>query len=610
MAISSRRDHQRGNKRRARIWIATAIVAILLFVVLWVAVRALMARDELLGAVPLGQKISNAVTSADLESVGADVAELQDRAVNAARLTSDPIWRGVELVPVIGQNLTAFRQAAAMIEQVATDALPPLVSITETVQVANFAPVDGRIELQPLIDAQPKLREAHLALQAAQGQADAINTSGSINQIGTAVGQLKQLVEQASGVVESLDTAATVLPPMLGAEGPRTYLLLSLNNSELRATGGIPAAVAVIHADQGQLSLGETTTANDLGKFDAPVLDLTEPETTLYQDVMGMYLQDVNSTPDFSRSGELAQAMWLEDTGVAVDGVIALDPVALGYIIAATGPVAVNDSITLTTDNAASTLLSGVYSMFPNTNDQDNFFAVVTGQVFTAVSTGKADPKALFSALSQSASEDRLHVWSANSDEQKALGSTGLTGTVPLSADGKTGYGVYFNDSTGAKMDYYLNASIGIASAVCRQDERPNFEVQVKLKSTAPADAATSLPAYVTGSGFRDISPGNISTNVYVYAPEGSVPYSVTVDGQEYVFVASTHDSHSVAGITVELTPGQSSTVSMKFVGLAGASDAVVLQHTPMANNVETSIDNFLDCGEVAVSSEDGASGA
>ncbi len=37
--------------------------------------------------------------------------------------------------------------------------------------------------------------------------------------------------------------AVRLLPPMLGADGPREYLLLVQNNAEQRATGGIPGSV-------------------------------------------------------------------------------------------------------------------------------------------------------------------------------------------------------------------------------------------------------------------------------------------------------------------------------------------------------------------------------
>ena len=591
-------------RRKIVVWITAGVLVFALFVALWVSIRAIMARDQLLAAIPIARQIQDSILSGDKDAIALQAAELDTRAAAAADLTSDPVWRSVELLPLLGPNLEAFRLAAGTIDDLSSDALPPLISLAGTFTSDGLAPKDGALDLQIFVDAAPQLAQASNALDAADEKAKSIDTTRTIQQIRGAVDQLVTLVSSTAETVSALDAAAALIPPMLGIDGPRDYLLMSLNNSELRASGGIAGALAVIHTDNGSISLRSQTSADALGPTESPALELSESETTLYGDVLGTYMQDVNSTPDFARTGELGRAIWQQKTGQNVDGVVSLDPVVLGYLLEAIGPIDTGVGIQLDSGNAADMLLNGVYTMFDDPNQQDVFFASVTGRIFDAVLMGANDNVKLLNGLDRGASEGRIHLWSAHPEEQLRLQGSTLAGEVPKSNDKRTAYGVYFNDSTGAKMDYYLDASIGIASAVCRTDERPNFEIQVKLRSNAPLDAASSLPAYVTGKGIRNISPGNIRTNVYIYAPSGSVPYSVAIDGVEYVFVASEHNGHSVAGITVELTPGESSTLSMKFVGVAGASDAVELQHTPMVRPVETSVDNFLDCADIPTSDD------
>jgi hypothetical protein len=555
------------------------LIAVVVLLSAWVGVRAFMARDALLGAVPVANRIG-AQALVEGSDVDADLSELQERAQLAAALTSDPVWRLVESTPVLGSNLTAFREAAGLIRDLADDALPPISNLAGSFSVSSLSPENGAIDLQIFRDAQPELGRARQALEVADAAAVDIDTTSTIPQIGSAVDQIVDLVSRTRGVVDGLDVAASLLPTMLGGDEPRSYLLLSLNNAELRATGGLPGAIAVINADDGAVSLGATSSATALGNFDESVLPLTDAESVLYGDALGTWMHDVNFTPDFGRSGELARAMWEERTAQVVDGVASIDPVALGYLLAATGPIALESGVVLT--------------------EQDAFFAEATGKVFAAMTSGSADGATLVRALGQAADENRIHVWSSRVDEQEQLDLTSIAGIVPESSNTQTAFGVYFNDATGAKMDYYVNGAVAIASAVCRNDQRPNFEVRVSLTSSAPGDAGVSLPEYVTGGGAYGVDPGNVRTNVFVYAPDGSVPYSVAIDGQEYSFVEATHDQHSVAGVTLELTPGQTSTVSMKFVGVAGAAEAVTLQHTPMATVVETSLDNFLDCSDVA----------
>jgi hypothetical protein len=594
--------------RSLALWIAALIGALVLFVILWVAIRAVMARDELLAAIPIAQSVGSEGLSVLGGDVSAEIDALQNHAARAESLTSDIVWRAAETIPFVGPNLTAFREAASMIDDVTSEALPPLAEVAQTFTVDSLAPQNGAFDLRLFSEAAPLLTEASKSLNAAGIMADEIDTTNTVAQIGTAVDQVKSLVGQARDAVGGLDRAARLLPPMLGANEPRSYLLLSLNNSELRAAGGIPGAVAVVNADQGRISLGALSSANALGEFDSPPVSLSESEATLFSPTMGTYLQNVTATPDFARSGELARAMWQQSTGQTVDGVISLDPVATSYLLGATGPIDASAGITLDNTNAAEFLLSTVYATFDEQVAQDLFFANVTGEVFNAITSGRADAASLVNALSRSADESRLRVWSARPEEQEKLTGISIAGELPTSTPDKTAFGVYLNDSTGGKMDYYLTSSVGIASAVCRNDGRPNFEVKVQLGSTAPADAATSLPNYVTADGNFGVAPGNVATNVFVYAPSGSVPYSVTIDGQEYSFVASEHSGNSVAGVNVELTPGQSSTISMKFVGLAGAAQSVMLDHTPMASTVATSLDNYLDCNDIAPApSEDDA---
>jgi hypothetical protein len=590
----------KSGKKPLALWIAAAVLVFILFVVLWVSIRAIMARDELLAAIPIARSVGSDGLSVLGGNVSNEVEALQSHAARAESLTSDLIWRASETVPLVGPNLVAFREAAAMIDDVAEQALPPLAEVAQSLTIDSLSPQDGTFDLQIFLDASPLLEESSRALNNAAIMADEIDTTNTVEQIGTAVDQVKALVAQARDAVGGLDRAARLLPPMLGANEPRSYLLLSLNNSELRAAGGIPGAVAVVNADRGKITLGALSSANAIGEFDHPPTPLTDSEATLFNPTMGTYLQNVTSTPDFSRSGQLAQAMWQQSSGQLVDGVISLDPVATGYLLEATGPIDAGAGITLSSANAAEFLLSTVYATLDEQTVQDLFFANVTGKVFSAITSGNADAASLVKALTRSADESRLRVWTSHAEEQAELKGLAISGEVPASTDEKTAFGVYFNDSTGGKMDYYLTSSVGIASAVCRNDGRPNFEVKVQLGSTAPGDAATTLPPYVTADGLFGVSPGNVATNVFVYAPAGSVPYSVTIDGQEYSFVASEHAGNSVVGVNVELAPGARSTISMKFVGNSGAAKAVSLDHTPMASPMATSLDNYLDCNDIA----------
>ena len=141
-----------------------------------------------------------------------------------------------------------------------------------------------------------------------------------------------------TSALNSAADAAHLAPGMLGADGQRNYLLMIQNNAEVRASGGIPGALAILTLDNGKLTLGAQSSASELGQM-SPPLSVDPEQEQIYSSRLGEYMHDVNLTPDFPTAASTAQAIWEKKTGQRVDGVISLDPVALSYLLKATGPV-------------------------------------------------------------------------------------------------------------------------------------------------------------------------------------------------------------------------------------------------------------------------------
>lgn len=596
---SSRHSGRRRRQRRiqkAVIATVSVLLTILVLGTVWVTVRGLMAREQLLGAYPTAVSIRASILSGDLDKVDDEVGSLQARSAEAASLTSDPIWRAMEFLPLFGDNLRVIRQAAEVAHEVSATALPPLTDLANEVTLADLVPIDGAFDLTAFAVAAPALAEARDAVTTAAEHASDIDTSTSLPPIADAVDQLVDIVNETQSTVEGLDAAVTLLPQMLGQDGPQRYLLMSLNSAELRSSGGIPGALAVIAANNGALSIGENVSASSLGRFEPPAVPQTESELALFQGLTGAFMQDVNLTPEFARAAETARAMWEQRQGTPIDGVIAVDPVALSYILAATGPVDIGNGVMIDSTNVVKVLLSDVYQTYPDPAAQDAFFAGVTQRVFAAITAGGADSSALLGALMQATEENRIHLWSAEASKQDVLGSSSLGGSLPESTDTVSAFGIYLNDRTESKMDYYLDATADVGGAICRADLRPTYRVGVTLTSSAPADAATALPQYVTGTGLSGVERGLVATNVFVYAPEGFLAFSVTIDGVEQGFSSGVHSDQSVVGIDVLLDPGQSARLEVLFLGDRGDPTDVTAEATPMARPFPVELGGDFTC--------------
>ncbi|MFN3925253.1 MAG: DUF4012 domain-containing protein, partial [Pseudarthrobacter sp.] len=331
----------------------------------------------------------------------------------------------------------------------------------------------------------------------------------------------------------------------------------------------------------GKMTLGAQSSASDLGIM-APVLPVDEEQTHIYTSRLGKYMQDVNLTPDFPTAAVTAQTMWERKTGQRVDGVISIDPVVLSYILESTGPVAVNGPdlalvsaaglpTELTGTNVVPTLLSDVYAKIKQPELQDAYFARVAKEVFSALSGGKGEAKGLIAGLTRGTSEGRVLLWSARASEQSVISKYPVSGSISGSSVAPAQFGVYFNDGTGAKMDYYVKRTVQLVKE-CPKDGYEETTVRVTSTNTAPADAATSLPPYVTGDGVFGVPPGSVQTNIVAYGPAQAHVETAKLDGQRTEFAPYFHGNRPVGVLAIRLAPGESKTVDFTF--------GKIVQHT------------------------------
>lgn len=597
---SRRTTARRGSRGRPVLWVVLALVLLLILAVAWVGVRGLMAKRDLEQSVQLVGTLRSELVSGDSTAAQKTADDLQDHAASARSLTGDPVWSAFQVLPFVGSNLRAVREVAVVVDDVATGAVKPVAGVIGDVNVKAFAPKGGKVDLAPLVKAQPAVQRATTTLAKADRDATAIDTSDTLSPVTGAVNQLRNAVASVAAQADVANRAVQLAPAMLGHDGDRRYLLLFQNNAELRAGGGIPGAVALLDVEDGAIHLSNQASGASFGHSEQPVLPLSTDTQGLYGAITGEYMQDVTLTPRFDVSAKLAREMWKRRFGQQVDGVLAMDPVTLAYILKATGPVQLPSGDTLTSDNAVKLLLSDVYAKYPDPQVQDAFFASAASAVFDKVSSGDFDPKAFITALTDGVQENRLRLWSAAKSEQDQLAGTAVTGPLPTSSASERQFGIYLNDATGAKMDFWLQKTVAVGSAVCRADGRPTSVVQVTLKNTAPADAATSLPAYVTGAGNFGVAPGKVQTNVAVYAAKDEIYLGSTQDGKAAAPHTAVDGDHPVVQIQTLLAPGQSTTFRVTFLGSAKQAKAAVTAVSTPTITQSAVQPAAVDCGKPA----------
>lgn len=561
-------------KRLGRLFIGlSALLVIGMAWGLWLVSRAVIISENLEAAGASLYPIKEQLQKGKANEALALIPQLREYTEAAEQAATDPLWKTAAALPGVGSNFSAVTETALSARDVVDRALVPIVSDPDLLNLENLSPSEGSVDLPRLERGVPKLLSAARVVRLSHERLNAIDASQLIPAVAEPLTRTRSELATVTTALDAAANTAQLAPVMLGSTGPRNYVLIIQNNAEARATGGIPGALARLTADKGHLELGEQTTAGGLGSFDPPI-DVDSGQEEIYSKRLGKFVQDINLTPAFPTTASTAKAMWERKTGEKIDGVISIDPVALGYILEATGPVQLADprirSIgsgmpdQLTSANVVKTLLSDVYSKIPDTRQQDAYFAAVASEVFGALSSGRGEAKGLIESLVRGSSEHRILVWSTHEEEQNVLSRYPLSGSISGQSVSSAQIGVFFNDGTGAKMDYYVKRKVQLIEQ-CPEDGYNQVTVRVTSTNTAPADAGTSLPAYVTGGGVFGIPPGSVQTNVVAYGPSQAHVESATQDGAQIPFGAQRHDERPVGTVTTLLAPGQSTTVEFNF---------------------------------------------
>ena len=593
-AYPTRRALRELNRRPSRLawilrWVLIGVAAALLALVGWVGIRGLIAKAELESALPLVSDLKDDLKSFDLTAAQGTVAVVAAKTESARALTSDPVWRIFETLPLAGPNFTAFRDLARITDDIADRVMLPAASLADTLDPANIKPVDGRIDVGAFEEAVPVVNGMAAALTDSYDELVALDTSGAIGPIGDAHDQMTGMLKTLLPLMDQADSLVAALPGMLGADGPRHYLLVFLNNAEARALGGHAGSWVQIDVDDGAIKLVHQSAVQALRTGGNPVIELAPGLPTLWP---GSGRDPANSAaiPDTELSAQTAAAFWNNKFGLTPDAVFFMDPIALGRILNATGPIDLPTGDTIDSDNAASFLLNGVYLKYPLNVDQDAVFNSLSESLFGAILDGDFEPKELFEAVFDSAEEHRVLAWSFDETEQKALSKLPFVVMPPTISDKAAGFGLYFTDNLGSKMTYYVDAAVTIAQAVCT-DGTAQYRMTVTLTNTVTPELGATLPNYVSNR-----SNGSLRMIVTAYATPGSqfIPELTTGWDPTYTPYIGSHGDNAAMVERVILDPLQSVTATFAMTVPDDNLDRRLdLYVTPMARPVPVTQGEF-----------------
>ncbi len=170
----------------------------------------------------------------------------------------------------------------------------------------------------------------------------------------------RRLPQIAAGVGQAA-AASRLLPGLLGFEGERRYLLLSLNNAELMPGGGLVSVAGVVAVQDGRVVSTEFRDSRSwIPEWTAKQGEYITPPGPLKRYLLKDYSWNIgvsNWDPDFPTSASHALEFYEMAWGPQdVDGVVAVDLEVLRALLDVTGPKTVDapgfGRIRLTSENA------------------------------------------------------------------------------------------------------------------------------------------------------------------------------------------------------------------------------------------------------------------
>ena len=284
------------------------------------------------------------------EQLNATASTVAEQIASMRNTVNGPAWTIASFIPVYGDDIKLVRGVMEQADILAQDAMLPACAQLEDFKLGNLL-TDGAVNIEMLKGLITTIQDVEPVVVSS------IDAIGALPE--PHIGKIKSLMDKvtgpmdtAKGTLKQVNGILPLLPQMLGADGPRNYLITAENNSEIRACGGCVGSLGVMHVDNGKISLGEFVAGSTTPPATATKPQIPSPmRRTPSSRPCPPASPDANFTPDFPRAQRCQGPV--EHGGQRIDGVVALDPVFLQYLLQLCGGVTAADGTVVDGSNAA-----------------------------------------------------------------------------------------------------------------------------------------------------------------------------------------------------------------------------------------------------------------
>ena len=444
------------------------------------------------------------------------VEQAQD---DAGSLGGD-IWSGV---PVAGTAVDDERHLIEALDQ--TTSVAELgVKIYPVVSGKSAELVRGkRIDVDLLTKVATSTSAIGPHIDRAMSELDEV--SGSTPFVGGSITAAKTTaLDYLTPLQETYDTNEPLLrslPALVGADGPRTYLLAMLNPAELRYSGGGALSFTTLHFEDGLATFGKSVNIDDI---------LAQGDRQRWVPVRGnpfhprpaQRVSNATFSPWWSVSGEeLLRGYSKAFPGPPFNGMIGIDLQGLASLFRITGPITMPSFGSITADNLVQTL-GGSYGNFDSIDQRHQLNAELVPafrqQFFEG---GRMQEKV--KSLAQSAKGRHFVVYFRNPAVERRFAHAGLAGD--LSKTPNDYLGVFSQNLNGSKTDFWQHRDV-TSTVKLHADGSATADLGVTITNAAPP---YDLPVPDPKFGY---TTKYLQTLVALFLPRQAEEVSTSVNGR------------------------------------------------------------------------------
>ncbi len=475
-----------------------------------------------------------------------------------------------KILPWLGDNLkeahlaTSAAQNTVSVLESGVAIGQDIFSLVDVEPYGNLTTDQKRNLLTSLTGSLPELRDMQVRLRLAQDDLNRLAEDELSAFVSGAVDPLKELVPELRANLDFLVPLAAIAPEFAGLSEAKQFLILFLNNSELRPGGGVIDIYGLLLMEDGQITSLATSDSSALDQLVAGSDYSVVPPGPLanHLHLSKWYFRDSAWSPDFAQTALDATQLFRQESAFArqpipeIDGVIGLTPTFIAELLSITGPITVEGQ-TFKSDNVRDALeyevqVADAQNGIPEAQRKEIVSLLVNELLDRLFSLSPSSWPEIFKALNIGFAQKNLALQSFSPKTQAALEDYDWAGRIVA------------NQTDDVLM--LVDANLG----ALKTDRVIARQVSYKIAPQGETYRATATVSYEHNGSF-DWQTTRYKTYARLFVPVGSkfVSSSLPSVVTENVLGLTTFGAHVV------VEPGQTSIVTFTYDLPTTIADAV-----------------------------------